>query len=159
MSIHLAFCPARSSFPLNDGRFNFNTWHSTLCLVFGPLLVFTPQLAQAKRTGRSEFGTLAERYVREFDGKWLRGGAPADDPFVGSADIQSLADLGNSYEVIRSMLQGRHPPDRGRHTGADRVAGTDHDAAGRTAENAGRGGVLGSWPPTHRVQHGIIESE
>jgi hypothetical protein len=74
-----------------------------LCLVFGPLLVFTPQLAQAKRTGRSEFGTLAERYVREFDGKWLRGGAPADEPFVGSADIQSLADLGNSYEVVRSM--------------------------------------------------------
>ncbi|WP_137889096.1 hypothetical protein [Pseudomonas sp. 2FE] len=74
-----------------------------LCLVFGPLLVFTPQLAQAKRTGRSEFGTLAERYVREFDTKWLRGGAPADEPFVGSADIQSLADLGNSYEVVRSM--------------------------------------------------------
>jgi hypothetical protein len=74
-----------------------------LCLVFGPLLVFAPQLAQAKRTGRSEFGTLAERYVREFDSKWLRGGAPADEPFVGSADIQSLADLGNSYEVVRSM--------------------------------------------------------
>ncbi|WP_137819692.1 hypothetical protein [Pseudomonas sp. 2FG] len=74
-----------------------------LCLVFGPLLVFTSQLAQAKRTGRSEFGTLAERYVREFDTKWLRGGAPADEPFVGSADIQSLADLGNSYEVVRSM--------------------------------------------------------
>ncbi|RJG10553.1 hypothetical protein D3879_21415 [Pseudomonas cavernicola] len=74
-----------------------------LCLVFGPLLMFTPQLAQAKRTGRSEFGTLAERYVREFDSKWLRGGAPADEPFVGSADIQSLADLGNSYEVVRGM--------------------------------------------------------
>jgi hypothetical protein len=50
-----------------------------------------------------EFGTLAERYVRAFDAKWLRGGAPADEPFVGSADIQSLADLGNSLEVVRSM--------------------------------------------------------
>ena len=41
--------------------------------------------------------------MREFDAKWLRGGAPADEPFVGSADIQSLADLSNSFEVVRSM--------------------------------------------------------
>jgi len=74
-----------------------------LCLVFGPLLVFAPQLAQAKRTGKREYDTLAQRYVREFDAKWLRGGAPADEPFVGSGDIQSLADLGNSTEVVRSM--------------------------------------------------------
>jgi hypothetical protein len=74
-----------------------------LGLVLGPLLVFAPQLAQAKRTGLREYGTLAERYAREFDSKWLRGGAPADEAFVGSADIQSLADLGNSYEVVRSM--------------------------------------------------------
>ena len=74
-----------------------------LCLVFCPLLVFTGELAQAKRTGLREYGTLAERYVREFDAKWLRGGAPSDESFVGSADIQSLADLGNSYEVVRTM--------------------------------------------------------
>ena len=74
-----------------------------LCVVVGPLLVFVPQLAQAKRTGLREYGTLAERYVREFDAKWLRGGAPADEPLVGSADIQSLADLGNSFEVVRTM--------------------------------------------------------
>ena len=74
-----------------------------LCMVLGPLLVFAPQLAQAKRTGNREYGTLAERYVREFDAKWLRGGAPADEPFVGSGDIQSLADLGNSFEVVRTM--------------------------------------------------------
>jgi hypothetical protein len=74
-----------------------------LCAVLGPLLVFAPQLAQAKRKGLREYGTLAQRYVREFERKWLRGGAPADEPFVGSADIQSLADLGNSYEVVRTM--------------------------------------------------------
>ena len=74
-----------------------------LCVVLGPLLVFAPQLAQAKRTGLREYGTLAERYVREFDAKWLRGGAPVDEPFVGSGDIQSLADLGNSFEVVRTM--------------------------------------------------------
>jgi hypothetical protein len=74
-----------------------------LCVVFGPLLVFAPQLAAAKRMGLREYGTLAQRYVREFDAKWLRGGAPADEPLVGSGDIQSLADLGNSYEVVRTM--------------------------------------------------------
>jgi hypothetical protein len=74
-----------------------------LAVILGPLLVFTPQLAQAKRTGLREYGTLAERYVREFDAKWLRGGAPADEAFVGSGDIQSLADLGNSFEVVRTM--------------------------------------------------------
>jgi len=74
-----------------------------LGIVLGPLLVFAPQLAEAKRTGIREYGALAERYVREFDSKWLRGGAPVDEPLVGSGDIQSLADLGNSYEVVRSM--------------------------------------------------------
>ncbi len=74
-----------------------------LCVALGPLLVFAPQLAEAKRKGLREYGTLAERYVRDFDAKWLRGGAPAAEPLVGSADIQSLADLGNSYEVVRTM--------------------------------------------------------
>jgi hypothetical protein len=74
-----------------------------LSVIVGPLLVFAPQLAEAKRTGLREYGTLAERYVREFDDKWLRGGAGADEPFVGSADIQSLADLNNSYDVVRNM--------------------------------------------------------
>jgi hypothetical protein len=74
-----------------------------LCMVLGPLLLFAPQLAEAKRRGNREYGTLAERYVREFDAKWLRGGAPADEPLVGSDDIQSLADLSNSFEVVRTM--------------------------------------------------------
>ena len=74
-----------------------------LCLVFGPLVVFAPRLAEAKRTGLREYGTLAERYVRDFDAKWLRGGAPAGEQLVGSADLQSLADLGNSFEVVRTM--------------------------------------------------------
>ena len=71
--------------------------------VLGPLLVFGPRLAAAKRAGLREYGTLAQRYVREFDHKWLRGGAPADEPLIGSADIQSLADLGNSFEVVKDM--------------------------------------------------------
>jgi hypothetical protein len=74
-----------------------------MCVVLGPLLVFAPQLAQAKWMGKREYGMLGERYVRKFDAKWLRGGAPADEPLVGSSDIQSLADLSNSFEVVRTM--------------------------------------------------------
>ena len=74
-----------------------------LCLVLGPLLLFAPQLAHAKRQGNREYGALAARYVREFDDKWLRSGASANEPLVGSADIQSLADLDNSFEVVRRM--------------------------------------------------------
>jgi hypothetical protein len=71
--------------------------------VLGPLLVFLPKLSAAKRAGLREYGVLAQRYAREFDHKWLRGGAPADEPLLGSGDIQSLADLGNSYEVVKEM--------------------------------------------------------
>ena len=74
-----------------------------LCLVFGPLLVFSPQLSRAKRQGLLDYGTLAERYVREFDGKWLRRDGESGEPLMGSADIQSLADMGNSYTVVRTM--------------------------------------------------------
>ena len=74
-----------------------------LFFVLAPLLVFTPRLARTKRIGLAEYGGLAQRYVREFDQKWLRGGAPADEPLVGSADLQSLADLGNSFEIVKGM--------------------------------------------------------
>ncbi len=74
-----------------------------LCLVAGPLLVFTPQLTRAKRAGLREYGALVQRYVREFDTKWLRGGAHADEPLLGSGDIQSLADLGNAFDRVKGM--------------------------------------------------------
>lgn len=73
------------------------------CIILGPLLVFTPQLERARRKGVGEYGVLAERYMREFDTKWLRGGAPTTEPLIGSSDIQSLADIGNSFGVVRTM--------------------------------------------------------
>jgi hypothetical protein len=74
-----------------------------LLVISGPFIMFAPQLARAKRAGLREYGTLAERYVRDFDTKWLRGGAPGTEALMGSADIQSLADMGNSFSVVRSM--------------------------------------------------------
>jgi hypothetical protein len=74
-----------------------------LLVVLGPLLFFTSHLAAARRVGLREYGALAQRYVREFDDKWLRGGAPPGEALVGSADVQSLADLGNACEIVRGM--------------------------------------------------------
>ena len=61
-----------------------------LLLVFGPLLLFSPQLAQAKRTGNREYGALAARYVREFDAKWVRGGHPPMSGWWGAATFNPL---------------------------------------------------------------------
>jgi hypothetical protein len=71
-------------------------------VILGPLTVFTPHLARTKRSGLSEYGTLATVYVADFDEKWLRGGAKREE-ILGTPDIQSLADLGNSYAVVREM--------------------------------------------------------
>jgi hypothetical protein len=74
-----------------------------LGVVFGPLLVFSPQLGEVRRRGLREYGSLAQRYVQAFDTKWVRGGAPSDEPLLGSGDIQSLTDLESSFDIVRSM--------------------------------------------------------
>jgi hypothetical protein len=74
-----------------------------LCLTLGPMLFFAGQLIETKRMGLREYGALAGRYVQAIDAKWLRGGAPADEAFIGSADIQSLADLGGACERVGAM--------------------------------------------------------
>ena len=71
--------------------------------ILGPLFMFTPQLARTKRRGSAEYGLLANRYVFGFEEKWIRGGAPETSELLGTGDIQSLADLGNSYSVVREM--------------------------------------------------------
>ena len=74
-----------------------------LLLVFtGPLTVFVPRLAHVKRAGLREYGALGQIYVRDFRRRWLSG-APADEPLLGSSDIQSLADLGNSFAAAEQM--------------------------------------------------------
>ena len=74
-----------------------------LLFVLGPLLVFSPHLMRAKRIGLHEYGVLASRYVSLFDLKWVRGGAADDEQLIGSGDIQSLGDLGHSFQVVRDM--------------------------------------------------------
>ena len=74
-----------------------------LVIVLAPLTMFTPQLTRAKRNGLSQYGLLASRYVDGFEQKWVEGNAAEGDELLGSADIQSLADLGNSYAAVQDM--------------------------------------------------------
>ncbi len=74
-----------------------------LLLILGPLLIFTPLLARTRRQGLREYGIFANTYNRAFHQRWVAGEPPADEPLLGSADIQSLADLGNSFGLIREM--------------------------------------------------------
>ncbi len=71
-------------------------------IILGPLVMFTPCMARAKRKGLAEYGLLAQRYVESFERKWVRDPA-ASEELLGTGDIQSLADLDNSYAVIREM--------------------------------------------------------
>jgi hypothetical protein len=70
--------------------------------VLAPLPAFTLQLIRAKRDGLEKYGAFASSYVMDFSQKWLEG-RPNDEAALASGDIQSLADLGNSFAVAREM--------------------------------------------------------
>lgn len=72
-------------------------------VVLGPLLMFTPKMAAAKRKGLADYGLIAQRYVDSFERKWVSGEDAPSEELLGSGDIQSLADLGNSYAMVREM--------------------------------------------------------
>jgi hypothetical protein len=64
--------------------------------------MFTPKMASARRKGLADYGLLAQQYVESFQQKWVAEKTKSEE-FLGAADIQSLADLGNSYAVVREM--------------------------------------------------------
>lgn len=74
-----------------------------VAVIFGPLLMFTAQMARARRKGLAEYGLFARRYVEDFRDKWVRNEGASSAELLGSGDIQSLADLGNSYTVVQEM--------------------------------------------------------
>lgn len=72
-------------------------------IMLGPLVMFTPQMAAVKRKGLADYGLLAQRYVDGFAQKWVDGDAAESGELLGTGDIQSLADLGNSFSMVRDM--------------------------------------------------------
>ena len=76
----------------------------TVAAIVAPLLMFSPALADARQRGLGSYGNLSMRYAAEFNRRWLGTGVPAtDEPLLGTADIQSLADLGNAYANLKQM--------------------------------------------------------
>jgi hypothetical protein len=70
--------------------------------ILAPLLMFAPGMAAAKRKGLADYARVAQGYVDKFEEKWVLNTPPPEE-VLGSADIQSLADLNNSYDVVRGM--------------------------------------------------------
>jgi hypothetical protein len=72
-------------------------------LFVGPLFIFSRKLWTCRVKGLSDYSALAERYVDEFDRKWLGADPAPGEPLLGTADIQSLADLSNSVAIVRDL--------------------------------------------------------
>jgi len=76
-----------------------------------PLLLLAPTLLPVKKRALLEYGALATSYTQSFDAKWVHGRPPEGETLLGSSDIQSLADLGNSFAIVRGMRMA--PIDKG----------------------------------------------
>ena len=72
-------------------------------VALGPICVFAPRLLRQRLHGLNTYGPLASEYVIGFEKKWMEGPRPKDEPLVGSGDIQSLADLSNSFAVVQNV--------------------------------------------------------
>ena len=68
-----------------------------------PLGFFAPQLERVARRAKIEFGGLASHYVDDFRSKWIEGRGGTEEALLGTSDIQSLADLANSFTVISQI--------------------------------------------------------
>jgi hypothetical protein len=72
-------------------------------LFVAPLFLFLFKLWKCKQEALASYMIMGSQYVNSFDAKWVHAKAPADEPLLGTADIQSLADLSNSMEIVRGL--------------------------------------------------------
>ncbi len=72
-------------------------------LFIGPLCIFGGDLWICRITGMSEYMGMASRYVSAFDTKWVRDENVTGKSQLGTSDLQSLADLTNSLNVVSGM--------------------------------------------------------
>jgi len=76
-----------------------------LCVIVGilPLIALTPRLIRTRRMGVLEYGRLANTYSASFDRKWVHPVESSTESLLGTSDIQSLADMGNSFTFVEEM--------------------------------------------------------
>lgn len=68
-----------------------------------PLMLLSPKLSKVRRAGLLEYGRLANSYAVWFDQKWVHNSEPLSKTLLGSSDIRSLADMGNSFGFVDAM--------------------------------------------------------
>jgi hypothetical protein len=66
-----------------------------------PMLLFTPALAGARRKGMLQHGEFSTRFARDVERKMRESRDGGEE--VKGEDIQSLADIGGSFERLREM--------------------------------------------------------
>ena len=90
--------------PLSSFRF-LVVGFIVLSLIVGilPLTLLAPKLSKVRKAGLLEYGKLAHSYTQSFDQKWVHYGERPTEPLLGTGDIQSLADLGNSFGLVEAM--------------------------------------------------------
>jgi hypothetical protein len=71
--------------------------------ILGPLSMFTPAMARARRKGLGDYGVLGQQYVEDFEQKWIRRDPNPSAELLGTGDIQALADLANACAIVRDM--------------------------------------------------------
>jgi hypothetical protein len=104
VSVHIGVELLKGGRSLLDYRLQLTAFLGmSLIVLFAPFVAFSGKLLGARNRGLLDYGQFAAAYTRAFDAKWLEG-APADRAeLLGTADIQSLADLANSYEVVHGV--------------------------------------------------------
>ncbi len=76
---------------------------AAVLLILIPLSVFAPILFKTKISGLAKYGSLATEYTQSFQQKWIVDRRNHQEVLLGTADIQSLADLGNSFAFVEKM--------------------------------------------------------
>jgi len=74
-----------------------------MALILLPPAVFFFKLRRCQEDGLRDYGAFAAQYAQAFQSKWMNGDAAPPEPLLGTADVQSLADLSNGYAVVRGM--------------------------------------------------------
>jgi hypothetical protein len=75
---------------------------ATACPIM-PLMSFILPVFMARRKALAQYDELSLRYCSAFRQKWIQGDSAPPEPLLGTADIQSLADLDDAYNIIREM--------------------------------------------------------
>ena len=66
-------------------------------------LSFVPKLLRVRWRAAMEYGALGTAVAEGFNQKWVEGRAEDAEGFLGTGDVQSLADLSSVVENVRSM--------------------------------------------------------